>query len=270
MITMNRMHGAIAFVLLTVSSAYAQQQPAQEPTLTDPPKETEACDNPDINCPPQAQQQPTTTTTTTTTGTTEPPMYQPPPPQESYTTVETPWYDMVGFGLSVGGGVDDFVGDAFRSTTSIGGGWNVRATMGTRQYIAGEVSYIGSAQSIDALGLDNDATLVGNGVQGALRINVLKGLPVQPFVYGGAAWRHYDLTDVTINTSDVRDSDDVFEVPVGVGLSGYFYGFMADVRGEYRGSWDNDLIPTLDNDDDGTIINAMDRWSVSGSLGVEF
>lgn len=261
MITKNRMHGAIAFVLLTVSSAYAQP----EPTLTDEPKPSEACDNPEAQCPSGAQPP------TAEAG--PPPMYQPPPPPpppEAYVAVERPWYETLGYGLSAGGGVDDFVGEAFRDTTNTGGGWTVRFTLGTKSYLAGELSYIGSAQSIHAIGLSDDAVLVGNGAQGALRINVLKGYSVQPFIYGGAAWRHYDLTDVTINTSDVRDSDDVFEVPFGIGFSGYFYGFMADVRGEYRASWSNDLIPTLDNNDEGVLVNAMDRWDVMGTLGVEF
>ena len=200
----------------------------------------------------------------------EPMVQQQPPPVYVEEEPEGMWYETIGFGLAVGGGVDDFVGDALRETTDIGGSWLVRLTIGTRLPVAFEGSYFGSAQSIEALGLDNDAILVGNGLQGAARINILSDYSVQPFIYGGAAWRHYDLTNVSFNTSDVQDSDDVFEVPVGVGIAGYISGFMADVRAEYRGVWGTDLIPSIDGNDEGALIGEGDRWGVTGNIGVAF
>ena len=80
------------------------------------------------------------------------------------------------------------------------------------------------ADAISALGVDSSAMLVGNGVQGALRLNGTIDAPVQPFVFGGAAWRRYDLTNTSINTSDLAGSDDVLEIPMGVGLSGRWAG----------------------------------------------
>jgi hypothetical protein len=205
---------------------------------------------------------------------------QPMPPPVTHTNVdiyatphiEKPWYERMGYGLSVGGGVDDFAGDAFRGATEIGGSWDVRATVGTRLPVAFEGSYIGSAQTIHAFGIDNDndATLMGNGLQGAARFNMTWNYPVQPFIYGGAAWRHYELNNSDFNVSEVNDSDDVFEVPVGVGVAGYVQGLMADVRAEYRGAWGDDLIPSLTNDDTNTIIGSMDRWGVAGNIGAEF
>lgn len=270
-----------ACVLLVGAHAYGDDQ---EPTLT--PQEQECPPSADqTTCPPPAAQDQTmapeheqtmapdqshTTTTTTTTTAYPPPVVQPGSTAMGEEQYARPWYETMGIGLSVGGGVDDFVGDAMRDTTSIGGGWNVRMTFGTHLPLAAEASYIGSAQSINALGLDNDAVLVGNGLQGALRLNVLSNFPVQPFLYGGAAWRHYDLTNTNFNTSDVRDSDDVFEVPVGVGIAGYISGFMADVRAEYRGAWGSDLIPNLRNSDEGTIIGEADRWGVNASIGASF
>jgi hypothetical protein len=271
-----------ACVLVISAHAYGDDQ---EPTLT--PDQQECPPSADqTTCPPPAQDQtmapeqeqqtmapdqtaPQTTTTTTTTGY-PPPVVQPGSTAMGEEQYERPWYETMGIGLSVGGGVDDFVGDAMRDTTSIGGSWNVRMTFGTHLPLAAEASYIGSAQSINALGLDDDAVLVGNGLQGALRLNVLPKFAVQPFLYGGAAWRHYDLTNTNFNTSDVRDSDDVFEVPVGVGIAGYIMGFMADVRAEYRGAWGSDLIPNLRGGDDNTIIGEADRWGVNASIGASF
>jgi hypothetical protein len=246
---------------------------AQAPTLSDPEK----CPQPQANCPvAQAEPQPTEpqpaepqpppqTHTETTTTVVTPPAYEPTAMEE-----ERPWYERMGFGLSLGGGVDGFVDEAAIGTdTTVGGSWNLRLTWGTKSPIAFEGSYIGSAQSIDAIGLDNDAVLVGNGAQGAVRVNFVTDYVAQPFLYGGAAWRHYELTNTNFNTSDVADSDDVFELPVGIGVAGYVAGFMADVRAEYRGTWDDDMFPS-DNDRSDALISQMDRWGVMANIGAEF
>lgn len=291
------MIAAGALCVGTTQSAFAQTAPTSDPV--------ETCDPDTANCPPSDTSTGTTgststtgtTTTTTTTDTdtdadidtdrgsmpssqtnvevnTAPP--PPPPPQPAPTTeyysepyVAAPsrnWVQSVGLGFSAGGGVDDFASDTMRATTGVGGGWNVRATLGTKTFLALEGSYIGSAQNIDALGLDNDALLIGNGVQGAGRLNLLTGLPVQPFVYAGVAWRRYDITDSNINTSNIDGEDDVIEFPGGIGVSGYLYGMMADVRGEYRIATDEDLAPSRSNTGDAT----LDRWAVTGSLGFAY
>lgn len=259
---------------------------------TAPTSDVETCD-PDTPCPPSGTG--TTTTTTTDSDTdidtdsdidqgsmpqsqtnvevnTAPPPPPPAPTTEYYAPepyVAAPsenWIKSVGLGFSAGGGVDDFASDTMRATTGVGGGWNVRATLGTKTFLALEGSYIGSAQNINALGLDNDALLVGNGIQAAGRLNLLTDFPVQPFVYAGVAWRHYDIVDSNINTSDIADDDDVVEFPGGVGVSGYLFGMMADVRGEYRIASEEDLAPSRNNSGEAT----MDRWAVTGSLGFAY
>lgn len=183
------------------------------------------------------------------------------------------WRERVGFGLSLGGGVDDFVAGGLRGMTSLGGSWNVRATFGTRSVVGGEVSYFGAAQSITAPFVDDDAVLVGNGVQAAVRVDVLSTHDVRSFVYGGAAWRHYDLLDVELTGPAAREADDdnVFEVPVGIGIAGYAGSLTADVRAEYRPGWGSDLVPLLDpSDDDDAFIGDADRWGVTGNIGLEF
>jgi hypothetical protein len=208
-----------------------------------------------------------------------PPTYTTPP--ASYTTVVVPDSDRGAYGdeymprygiaIAAGGGASGFTSESLRGTTNPGGDWDVRLTFGTRSPLAFEASYIGSAQSIDALGLDSDAVLVGNGVQGALRLNTTIDLPVQPFIYGGVAWRRYDLTNTSANTSDISDSDDVLEVPLGVGIAGKFQGLIVDARGEFRPAWFQDLVPEIINDtglSDG--YGSMHRWGVNASVGYEF
>lgn len=183
--------------------------------------------------------------------------------------------DRMGIGLAVGGGTSGFTNETLRGTTDVGGDWDVRLTLGTRTPFAAEVSYIGSAQRVDALGLDNDAMLVGNGVQGALRLNAIPGGDVTPFLFAGAAWRHYNVTNTEVNTSDVRDSDDVLEIPVGIGIAGHISGLLLDLRGEFRPSAFEDLVPATGGDD-GFVLDANDsmaalnRWGVNASVGAEF
>jgi hypothetical protein len=76
-------------------------------------------------------------------------MVEPQPYVEPVPVTETEeWYTTLGFGLTIGGGVSGFTDETFRDTTNDGGNWDVRGTIGTRSYIAGEASYLGSAQSM--------------------------------------------------------------------------------------------------------------------------
>jgi hypothetical protein len=246
MLSLKRHHGGIAaFVLVAASSAYAEQ-----PTPTNP-SASEACPEPTAGCPQPARPAPVT----------QPAPIPPPQAAEAPAAPEAPWYRRFRWGLSAGGGVDDFTGSMAQDVTSIGGTWNVRLTMGTRAFIAGEVLYFGSAQAIQTIGgFDSSAYLIGNGLQANVRANLMKDYIVQPFVYSGPAWRHYDVTNRDFALADVDDSADVFEVPLGIGLAGYYQGFMGDLRAEYRWAWGDDWI--ADNDD-------MDRWNVTGNIGIE-
>lgn len=208
---------------------------------------------------------PTPAPTTTTTTTTYTPVYTEP----LIVADDEPFLERYGVAFVLGGGVEGFVNDSMRSSTKDGGNWDARAIFGTRDWVGFEAAYIGSAQSIDALGLDGDALLVGNGVQGNLRLNLTKDALVQPFAFAGAAWRHYNLQNNGINTSDVRDSDDVLEIPMGVGLAYKYDGFMIDARGEFRAATGEDLMPSLSGLD-GTERATMHRWGVNANIGYAF
>jgi len=210
---------------------------------------------------------------------TEPVYVEPAPaPVTTYTPVYTepvvvatdePFLERYGVAFVLGGGVEGFTNDSLRSSTKDGGNWDARAIFGTRDWVGFEAAYIGSAQSIDALGLDGDALLVGNGVQGNLRLNLTRDQLVQPFAYAGAAWRHYTLQNQGFNTSDVRDQDDVLEIPMGVGLAYKYEGFMIDARGEFRAATGEDLMPSLSGLD-GDSRAEMHRWGVNANIGYAF
>jgi hypothetical protein len=204
----------------------------------------------------------------------EPPtiVVSPPPPAPVNVTVERERSGMMnpGFSLSFGGGVADFTDQGMRDTTSLGGTWAVRAAIGTRAPLAFEASYIGSAQEISALGIDNNSLLVSNGLQGALRLNAVIGAPVTPFIFGGVAWSHFDLANTSTNTSAISGSDDLIEVPVGLGVGGSWRGFGYDVRGELRFATEEDMVPDLSGGRDTGRDADMHRWGVSATLGYGF
>lgn len=207
---------------------------------------------------------------TTTTVITPPPpatnVYVAPAPTYTPVVVEDhrSVYDRYGIAVSLGGGVEGFTGDTLRNSTDPGGGWNVRLGVGLKSPLSLEAAYIGSAQNIDALGLSGNALLVGNGAQADARLNLTGGMAVQPFVFGGAAWKRYQIMNETANTSDLVDKDDVIEFPLGVGIGARAAGLDLDLRGEYRIATEADLVSRTNPD------ARMDRFGVNASIGMAF
>ncbi|MDQ3364012.1 MAG: porin family protein [Myxococcota bacterium] len=250
------------------------QTPAGDPDFVDPNDDhipgnaahdpsRDAANLPDPNVPPPTN---ATTWSAGNTGVTDPAVSDPNYGRPRRGAL----FDDLGFAIAAGGGVAGFTDETARSITNDGGGWNVRATIGTRIPLAAEVAYIGSVQTIEALGLDDNALLVGNGLQANARLNILRTAAVQPFVFAGVAWRRYDLTRTNTNTSDISDLDNVLEIPVGAGLGFRFSGLLVDLRGEYRAASNEDLMPSLAADIGGNQQAALHRWGANASLGYEF
>jgi hypothetical protein len=175
------------------------------------------------------------------------------------------WSSRVGTGLLVGGGYEDFTNNNLQRMTSGGGAWNARAIAGTRQYVGVEAAYVGAARSIDALGVQSNAVLMANGVEGALRLNVpvvmRRGQLLEPFGFVGLGWSHYQVTNTNVNTSDLASDDDIMSLPVGGGLEYAIGRFMADARFTYRSTYYNDLMRTGGN---------LNNWGVSTQVGFSF
>jgi len=182
--------------------------------------------------------------------------------------------DDPGISVTVGGGVSDFMEEDMRNTTDTGGMWELRMIAGTRSLIALEAAYVGTAQAIDArFGPDTTATLVGTGLEGAIRVNVLPMQDFTPYAFGGVGWKRYDVTGEDFTTSDVgiQDEDNQVEIPFGAGLAYRYEGFLADARFTYRVATGEDMVleattPTSTNED---ALN-MDNWQASARLGFEF
>jgi hypothetical protein len=172
----------------------------------------------------------------------------------------------IGIALMAGGGVSDYTGSGVRNSTGTAGSWDLRAVAGTRSFVAVEAAYVGAAQSIRGIGLQSDARLVRNGVEGVLRLQAPIALRVallEPYVFGGVGWNHYTLTNTPLATADVKSSDDVLTVPAGAGFSAGYRGFMADVRFTYRPTFRQTLFT-------GTARDGLTNWQAGAALGYEF
>jgi hypothetical protein len=171
----------------------------------------------------------------------------------------------MGIEASIGGGVVGFTEQELTDVTDPGGSWTARLTVGTRSYLAGELAYIGTAQNINSFGLDSNTVLMSNGVEGALRLNLVDRGIWQPFAFVGIAWKRYGLVNEGVNTSSVNDSDNVGEVPVGAGLAFRYEGFVVDARFEFRPTFNNDLMAPVGSDE-----TPLHSWGANARVGWEF
>ncbi|HEY6726403.1 MAG TPA: hypothetical protein VI197_20345, partial [Polyangiaceae bacterium] len=157
--------------------------------------------------------------------------------------------------------VRGFMEESARDTVDSFGVWEGRLVYGTRRTLGVEAGYTGALGGVDALGLDDNARLLSNSVEGALRLHLLAGM-WQPYLLAGAGWQRYTITSEDYNTSSLVDNDDQVVFPLGVGLSMRYEGFLADARGVYRPTLAADLIPAAGSD--------MATWTGSLSAGAEF
>jgi hypothetical protein len=168
-----------------------------------------------------------------------------------------------GAGVELGGGVMNFTGSTARAMTDTGGSWDLRLVWGTRSILGFEAAYIGSAQNLNATGLDPDAVLLGNGAEANLRLNapfVYHESLVEPFAIGGIGWTRFDVVNDNFNESTVREKDHVMTVPVGAGLAASYRGLMFDARFTYRFVYNEELLGSA----------KMDNWIASANIGSEF
>jgi hypothetical protein len=188
------------------------------------------------------------------------------PPATSPSSQRPP--SRIGIEATVGAGAVGFIDETARNATQTGAAWDARLMFGSRLPLAIEGAYVGSVQNIEALGLGTSSLLLGNGVEGTLRVNLSRAR-VQPYLFGGVGWTRYQLTNAQSNTSSLLGSDDVGTVPLGAGLSARLGpGFILDVRGTYRATFGGDMFQGLALNTDSS--NAMQTWSAAGRVGFEF
>ena len=176
-----------------------------------------------------------------------------------------------GFALMAGGSYQDFTREDMRSTTSGGGGWTARFIGGTQSIIGFEAAYIGSANSLQGLGLTtNTPTLVANGFEGNARLNI----PIrygaslfEPYGYAGLGFSHYTISNYNANAqrlSSFTSTDDVMNFPVGGGFAYAYKNFIADARAGWTGTYYQNLLTGADS------TGTLDHWNVGGQVGFMF
>ena len=166
-----------------------------------------------------------------------------------------------GMSATLGGGIRGFTEDAGQETVDSFGVWEGRIVLGTRRTLGLEAGYSGAIGDIDTLGLDQNARLLSNAVEGALRLHLLAGM-WQPYLLAGAGWQRYTITSEDSNTSSLADEDDMAVFPLGVGLAMRYEGLLVDARGVYRPTYGADLIPEAGSD--------LSTWTAALSAGAEF
>lgn len=171
-----------------------------------------------------------------------------------------------GFGMSIGAGVTGFVNDDTREATHPGGAWDVRVSGGTRLPVSFELAYVGSAQAIDAIGLDPDAILFGTGVEGVARLN-LRAEVARPYFVAGAGWTRYEVANAQSNTSSVKGRDDVATLPIGAGIDVKFDPLVLDARVVVRATFDSEILPDSPTPRNPT---RLDSASLLVRVGFEF
>jgi hypothetical protein len=170
---------------------------------------------------------------------------------------------VVGVTATAGGGAEGFIEDAATGFTQVGGAWNLRLTFLSRFIVSPELAYIGSVQDVDALGLTGNPSLLSNGGEANLRVNILPGV-FQPYVFGGVGYRNYQIVNEDSNTSAIADEDNIGIVPVGGGFTVRLDNFLLDARGTFRWAFDDEMLSL--GPDDGL---GMSTWSAELRAGVE-
>lgn len=171
----------------------------------------------------------------------------------------------LGFEVLAGGGVTGFIDGGTTNFTDVGGMWTARVVGLTGSLIGFEAAYVGSMQGVDAIGLDANAAVVGNGVEGDVRLNFTRGARLQPYLFAGLGWMHYDVTNTDINTAAIDDSDDLLSIPAGAGVSlRLAQRWSLDLRGTVRGAAGDGMFHEGDDSE------GMESWSGSAQAGFAF
>ncbi len=190
----------------------------------------------------------------------EPHTQAPPAPPERHTLLP------IGLGLSVGGGFAGFLSSDFNDIVNPGGGWNARLLVGTDHMIGAEFGYVGTANDLQELGLDENAYLLTNGGHVAVRLSLLPMYyDFRPYLLAGAGWKHYSVQRTRQNSSSLNSSDDVLEIPLAGGIHYDYAPLFADLRVTFAPAFGEGLVKgPLDNHGD------LSTWATDANVGFEF
>ncbi|MGE0546000.1 MAG: outer membrane protein [Kofleriaceae bacterium] len=202
---------------------------------------------------------------------TEPPLTEPTSLADSARdrALQQPWTASLGLGFM------QLTGNTADDAVDIGVAYEVRGGYRMSDLLVLEGAYIGSSQSITALGLDDDATLRSNGLEAIARLDLdrwihtdVGGMRIAPFGIAGLAFQRFSLNNEGANTSAVADGDNVYGIPLGAGVGATTGRFDADARFTWRTTFDEDLF--RDPSDGSNIDASMSHWTLTVRAGLAF
>jgi hypothetical protein len=168
--------------------------------------------------------------------------------------------------VSVGGGVDGFIGSALRGIVGPGPSWNVRAAMGSREDVRVELAYYGTSQGFNDPEMSG-ARLTGHGVQALLRANVAPSYLTEPFFFAGAGWTRFSVSGDASGT--FRSPDHMLEIPFGFGVARQFGRLWIDVRASFSIMTGADLVPVEQADGTAGDSESMHRLGLRANIGLQ-
>jgi hypothetical protein len=190
----------------------------------------------------------------------------PPPAAPPASLREVP-FRHEGVAVSVGGGLTGYTDGATRGYLGTGGYWEVRGLLGARSFVGNEIAYVGSSRGLDGPGVDRGATMVANGLEGGMRLNLPLQLGEQvrftPFLFGGPGFTHLRVTGTYAVGPGMSTSDTALVLTSGAGFSFTYRQLILGARFTYRQLRGADLIEI---DDDAA---HMQSWSTGLTLGYE-
>ncbi len=252
-----------------------QQQPAQQqPAENGPQAQADPAPSEPVSC----EAEPSTCPNPTAPAAAPQAEYPAPPPAHEegcggefgYCWHDPHMYTGIGVSFMLGGGVTGFTDSTLRnsSSSSVGGLWNFRATIGSRVPIGIDLSYVGSAASIQTLGGFDNGTLIQSSAEADLRWNILPQYVVNPYIFGGAGYTNYHVHNMHFSTADsgIESNANVASFPVGLGI-GYhdLSGLVIEARGTFRFTTTSDMV--LDTNGSNADLWS---WDATGAIGYEF
>ncbi|MGZ6142790.1 MAG: hypothetical protein ACXWLM_05605 [Myxococcales bacterium] len=180
----------------------------------------------------------------------------------------------IGIGFGIGGGATNFIASEMTDVTDPGPGWDVRAVIGTRLPVAGEVAYVGTRRNLHLASVSGSSAgetphIFSHGFEAAARLQypyVAGKWLVEPFAFGGVGYSHLGIDGVVAANSTIRTtSDDVLVVPFGAGITAGWNSVLFEARFTYRAAFNQDLLEKPDGS-----FASLNNWAAGATLGYEF
>jgi hypothetical protein len=172
-----------------------------------------------------------------------------------------------GWAVRAGGGVSGHTSSEARDQLGTGAYWEARVQFGSRSYLGAELAYVGTGREVAALGLEDNALLVSNGIEqnGRLQLPMQVGaLRLQPFIFSGIGYARLQVTNSTWNGSIVKNEANALTMPMGAGFGTTYGHFNAELRFTYRRVIDDDMIKAPGSDS----VN-LNNWNAGLTIGYE-